>query len=58
MRCLACDKLLTDFEATRKSAETKQYIDLCNYCYQGVSKDIVSEEREDLRNNDEFYEGD
>jgi len=47
MRCIACNKNLSDFESTRKSTVTGDYIDLCNGCYSGVG--IVSEDREDLR---------
>ena len=47
MRCIACNKNLSDFESTRKSTITGEYIDLCNGCYSGVG--IVSEDREDLR---------
>ena len=47
MRCIACNKNLSDFESTRKSTVTGEYIDLCNGCYSGVG--IISEDREDLR---------
>lgn len=50
MRCLACNKVLNDFEATRKSATTGEYVDLCNHCFHNVEFDIDSLEREDLRN--------
>lgn len=52
MRCLACNKSLSDFEATRKSAETGEFLDLCNYCYSTISRDTLSEEREDLRDEE------
>jgi len=32
MHCLACDKELTDREATRKYAEREEYIDMCHQC--------------------------
>jgi len=32
MRCLICDKLLSDFEATRKNVTTGEYIDICYTC--------------------------
>ena len=32
MRCKACDKLLSDKEASRKCPHTKQHIDLCSQC--------------------------
>ena len=48
MRCLSCNTLLTDFEATRKSAETEEFLDLCNECYLHVKDDIKAIERPDL----------
>jgi hypothetical protein len=52
MRCLACNKALNDFESTRKSATTGEYVDLCNQCFHNVEQDIESLEREDLRNEE------
>lgn len=48
MRCLSCNAALTDYEATRKSALTNTYIDLCNHCFSTVSDDILTIDREDL----------
>jgi len=48
MRCKACDKELTDFEATRKSSVTKEFLDLCNTCYKYVKEDTQVTERYDL----------
>ena len=62
MRCLACNKQLGDFESTRKSSETGEFIDLCNWCYSTISKDTLAEEREDLRdeealdNDEDFFD--
>ena len=53
MRCLACNKILNDFEATRKSATTGTFVDLCNHCFHDVESDIQSLEREDLRESDD-----
>lgn len=53
MRCLACNKILNDFESTRKSATTGEYVDLCNHCFHNVEFDIDSLEREDLRDIDD-----
>lgn len=33
MRCLACNRVLNDHEATRKAVESETYIDLCNKCF-------------------------
>ena len=54
MRCLACNKVLNDFESTRKSATTGEYVDLCNHCFHDVEFDINSLEREDLRNEEDI----
>ena len=32
MRCVICDVLLSDFEATRKHADTGEYLDTCSKC--------------------------
>ena len=52
MRCLACNKNLNDFESTRKSATTGEYVDLCNHCFHNVEQDIESIVREDLRDEE------
>ena len=56
MRCRCCDVVLSDFEATRKSAKTGEYIDLCNYCFHNVEQDVESVVREDLRDEESFDE--
>lgn len=40
MRCLACNVLLNDNEATRKYANTHTFIDLCDHCFSTVADDI------------------
>ena len=40
MRCKACDVLLTEYEATRKSAMSGEYLDLCNGCFKYIQEDI------------------
>ena len=40
MRCVACNCVLTDFEATRKGVNTGEYIDLCNKCFLTIAEDI------------------
>jgi hypothetical protein len=49
MRCLACDCVLTDFEATRKAKDSKQYVDLCNHCFETIRGSFEVIEREDLK---------
>jgi hypothetical protein len=51
MRCLSCNKILSDYESTRKYKGSKQFIDLCNLCFSlsDLNIDSVSD-REDLHN--------
>lgn len=46
MRCLGCNKELTDFEATRRYADSQEFIDLCNDCFRHT--EIKAVERHDL----------
>lgn len=48
MRCKACDNELSDFEATRKSINTWDYIELCNNCFSAISGNIATINRHDL----------
>ena len=32
MKCLCCDKILSDSEATRKYPDTNTFLDTCNGC--------------------------
>jgi hypothetical protein len=56
MRCKACNKVLSDYESTRKSEVTKEFVDLCNICYSTISQDILSTDREDLLTPDTFID--
>jgi protein-arginine kinase activator protein McsA len=57
MRCKACNINLSDFESTRKSSTSGEFIDLCNTCYSTIQQDVdPASEREDLRH--ENYEED
>ena len=58
MRCIACNKNLNDFESTRKSAITSEYLDLCNTCFHQVEQDIPAKERDDLRSEEETFDDD
>jgi hypothetical protein len=61
MRCHCCDKNLNDYESTRKSVSTGEYLDMCNKCYSTISDDLLSEVRYDLydgNEDDEYEEGD
>jgi hypothetical protein len=50
MRCLACNCDMTDFEATRKWLQSREFVDLCNRCFNSIKAECsLVEEREDLR---------
>lgn len=53
MRCICCDKNLSDFESTRKSIHTNEYLDMCQRCYSTIVRDVPTLEREDLLTNEE-----
>tara|TARA_R110000822_G_scaffold86028_2_gene200786 strand:- start:2865 stop:3047 length:183 start_codon:yes stop_codon:yes gene_type:complete len=51
---VACDRNLSDFESTRKSRETGEYLDLCNKCFNEIQNDLDEiQEREDLRHDED-----
>ena len=49
MRCIACDVELTDYEATRRYAASREFVDLCNNCSAVSLYDVAVIDREDLR---------
>lgn len=53
MRCVCCDKALNDFESTRKSIRTGEYMDMCNKCYSTIDKTVLTYERYDLQDTDD-----
>lgn len=54
MRCLSCNVSLTDYESTRKSAVTGEYLDLCNSCFSSISGEIGTIDREDLAHDEDM----
>lgn len=58
MRCYCCNKLLSSFESTRKSATTGEYLDMCNKCYGTIKNDMPSLERTDLATEDDYEDDD
>ena len=48
MHCTACDRLLTEFEATRRNANTFQFIDLCKVCFEDIKPFVPTIDRTDL----------
>lgn len=52
MRCLSCNKNLSDFESTRKFASSNEYLDLCNRCYSEIKDEVDAVGRPDLQEDD------
>jgi len=48
MHCVTCDRLLTDYESTRKHAITFEFLDLCKVCFDDVKTIIPTIDRKDL----------
>ena len=48
MRCLACNKVLSEFESTRRSLMSGDFMDLCNKCYSNIEEDAPALSREEL----------
>jgi hypothetical protein len=36
MKCICCNKSLSDFEATRRHGITNEFLDMCNACLRSV----------------------
>lgn len=62
MRCISCNRILSDFEATRRNANTGEFLDLCNKCLPDVIAAVPVIEREDLKKEETIeqfeHEGD
>jgi hypothetical protein len=54
MRCQNCDRLLSDFEATRKHAITFQFLDLCKVCFEDVKTIIPTIDNRSLMTEQDF----
>ena len=54
MRCIACNRNLSDFESTRKSKTTGEYLDMCNKCYSTVKASVPVVESEQFPEEDEI----
>lgn len=42
MKCKACDAILTDFESSRRSLVTGDYVTLCQLCFSGIKDDVMA----------------
>jgi hypothetical protein len=51
MKCRSCDTFLNIREASRKSAVTEEYLDLCDHCFRYVREDF-----HDVEENPEYLD--
>ena len=56
MRCQACNKSLNDQESTRKSASTREYLDLCNGCFKTIQEVVKVVENPYFSSDDDIVE--
>jgi uncharacterized metal-binding protein YceD (DUF177 family) len=63
MRCVCCDAVLSDFDATRKHGVTGQYLDTCSRCLDEINQTLNQEgaymqtiDRKDLTDKDTYIE--
>jgi hypothetical protein len=42
MRCVACDKILTDYELTKKFSGSGEFVDMCNECSRFLAEDDLT----------------
>lgn len=48
MKCLACDVVLNDKEATRKSPHSGMFYDLCDDCFSTIEDQVDSIQRSEV----------
>lgn len=56
MKCLSCDCVLSDYEATRKYSNSNKYLDLCNDCFAPIAEDVPTVNRSDLQSDKDDVE--
>ncbi len=49
MKCIACDTLLTDYEATLRDTDTLEYVGECLECIRNANNVFGLQERLDLK---------
>lgn len=54
MKCMCCDKILSDFEATLRHKKTGEFVDTCTKCLKGLHIPTIG--REDLLGRQEEAE--
>lgn len=55
MKCLSCDKILNDREASRKYASSGEHVDLCNRCFSYIEDQVPTEANLTLKEEEYEY---
>ncbi len=42
MRCVACDKIMTDYELTKRFSGSGEFVDMCNDCSRFLIEDNLA----------------
>ena len=42
MRCVACDKIMTNYELTKKFSGSGEFVDMCNECSRFLADDDLT----------------
>lgn len=59
MICRACNKILSDFEATRRyKSNPEEFVEMCNPCFKPIEDQVPTITRPDLINTDDNYDDD
>ena len=54
IRCLCCNKNLSDYESTLRRVDTGEFVDICKKCLEDIPIQTIG--REDLENTSENEE--
>ena len=56
MKCVCCNKNLSDFEATRRHAMTNEFLDTCTGCLGEIQRmtPLPTKDRQDLEHNEDY----
>lgn len=52
MRCLSCNRRLSEYDATVKYASSGEFLDLCRNCRRDIPSNVLLIERADLASNE------
>jgi len=58
MRCISCNSALTEFESTRRTVASNDFLDMCSHCFSDIDEDVAVIDRLDLKHaSDDVHSG-